>query len=268
MNILLLGDIMGPSGRQAVLEKLPIVIKKKKLDFVILNGENAADPGVGITKKIVEEFLEAGADVITTGNHVWDQKEAVEFITTEKRLLRPANVSETLPGHGYNIFKKSGKRICVINLMTNYFMQKSSNIFSVAKMIIKKINLKKNVDYIIVDVHGEFAGEKMAIGHLYDGKVTLVFGSHTHIPSSDGMILSKGTAYQTDLGMCGDYNSIIGLEKNIFLKKFLKITSKSNRVAFGKPTICGSIIKANNKTGLAKSIKQVIIGGKLNSKNS
>tara|TARA_B100000767_G_C19622493_1_gene474700 strand:- start:468 stop:926 length:459 start_codon:yes stop_codon:yes gene_type:complete len=152
--------------------------------------------------------------------------------------------------------------------MTNYFMQKSSNIFSVAKMIIKKINLKKNVDYIIVDVHGEFAGEKMAIGHLYDGKVTLVFGSHTHIPSSDGMILSKGTAYQTDLGMCGDYNSIIGLEKNIFLKKFLKITSKSNRVAFGKPTICGSIIKANNKTGLAKSIKQVIIGGKLNSKNS
>ena len=267
MKFLVLGDIF-PSAIPLLKKKIPYLIKKNKIDFIIANGENSAKDGQGITEATAKNLFKLGVDVLTSGNHIWDKKEILKYITHEKRLLRPANVSETLPGHGYNIFKKSGKRICVINLMTNYFMQKSSNIFSVAKMIIKKINLKKNVDYIIVDVHGEFAGEKMAIGHLYDGKVTLVFGSHTHIPSSDGMILSKGTAYQTDLGMCGDYNSIIGLEKNIFLKKFLKITSKSNRVAFGKPTICGSIIKANNKTGLAKSIKQVIIGGKLNSKNS
>ena len=248
-------------------KKIPHLIKKNKIDFIIANGENSAKDGLGITAATAKKLFNLGIDVLTSGNHIWDKKEILKYISHEKRLLRPANVLETLPGHGYNIFKKFGKRICVINLMTNFFMQKSSNMFSVAKMIIKKINLKKNADYVIVDVHGEFAGEKMAIGHLYDGKVTLVFGSHTHIPSSDGMILSKGTAYQTDLGMCGDYNSIIGLEKNIFLKKFLKIKSKSNRVAFGNPTICGSIITANNKTGLAKSIKQVIIGGKLNNKN-
>jgi 2',3'-cyclic-nucleotide 2'-phosphodiesterase len=267
MNFLVLGDIF-PSAIPLLKKKIPYLIKKNRINFIIANGENSAKDGRGITKKKAECLFKLGVDVLTTGNHIWDQKEILEYINFEKRLLRPANISETLPGYGYNIFKKFGKRICVINLMTNYFMQKSRNMFSVAKMIIKKIILKKNVDYIIVDVHGEFAGEKMAIGHLYDGKVTSVVGSHTHIPSSDGMILSKGTAYQTDLGMCGDYNSIIGLDKNIFLKKFLKIKSKSNRVAYGSPTICGSIITANKKTGLAKTIKQIIIGGKISNKNS
>jgi len=267
MNFLVLGDIF-PSAIPLLKKKIPYLIKRDKIDFIIANGENSAKDGRGITVATAKTLFKLGIDVLTSGNHIWDQKEILKYIAHEKRLLRPANILETLPGYGYNIFKKFGKKICVINLMTNFFMLKSRNMFSIAKMIIKKINLKKNVDYIIVDVHGEFAGEKMAIGHLYDGKVTSVFGSHTHIPSSDGMILSKGTSYQTDLGMCGDYNSIIGLNKNIFLKKFLKIKSKPNRVAFGEPTICGSIIKADKKTGLAKSIKQVISGGRLNNKNS
>ena len=266
MNFLLLGDIF-PSAIPLLKRKIPYLIKKNKIDFIIANGENSAKDGRGITEATAKNLFDLGIDVLTSGNHIWDQKEILKYINYEKRLLRPANVSETLPGYGYSIFKKFGKKICVINLMTNYFMQKSRNVFSVAKIIIKKIILKKNVDFVIVDVHGEFAGEKMAIGHLYDGKVTSVFGSHTHVPSSDGMILSKGTSYQTDLGMCGDYNSIIGLDKKIFLKKFLKIKSNSNRVAFGSPTICGAIITASKKTGLAKTIKQVIIGGKLNNKN-
>tara|TARA_B100000282_G_scaffold284223_1_gene248548 strand:- start:272 stop:811 length:540 start_codon:yes stop_codon:yes gene_type:complete len=176
-------------------------------------------------------------------------------------------MSNNLPGFGINIFKKKGIKICVINLMTNYFMLKSRNVFTTANSIIKKVKLKKNCDYIIVDVHGEFAGEKMAIGHLFDGKSTLVFGSHTHVPTSDARILSKGTAYQTDLGMCGDYDSVIGLNKKTFLKKMLKIkTNESNFPAFKNASICGAIVNANNKTGLANSINQIIIGGNLNNK--
>ena len=183
MNILLLGDIMGPSGRQAIAKKLPYLIKKKKIDFVIVNGENAGDKGVGITKKNFDEFLQAGADVITTGNHVWDEKEAIEFISSESRLLRPQNLNKGSPGNGYGIFiSKNNKKVAVINLMGNIFMKKCEDVFEEAKKFINTVQLKKDADFIIVDMHGEITSEKMAMGYLFDGKATMVVGTHTHVP--------------------------------------------------------------------------------------
>ena len=265
MNILILGDIMGPSGREAIIKKLPNLIKKKKLDFVIVNGENAADPGVGITKKNTEEFFEAGTDVITTGNHVWDQKETMEFITSEKRLLRPENLIEGSPGVGTGIFiSKNNKKVAVINLMGNIFMKKCEDVFKAAKKFIQTVKLKRDADFIIVDLHGEITSEKMAMGYLFDGKATMVVGTHTHVPTLDYRIMEKGTAYQTDIGMCGDYNSVIGMNRDNSLKKFLKYSSvKKHYPALGEATISGLIVQADDKTGLAKKIEPIIVGGVL-----
>jgi len=262
MNILLLGDIVGPSGRKAIVEQLPGLIIKKKLDFVILNGENSADPGVGITKKIVGEFLDAGADVITTGNHVWDQKEAIEFIAMEKRLLRPQNLTEGSPGNGFGIFtSKNNKKVAVINLMGNIFMKKCEDVFKEAKKFINKVQLKKNADFIIVDMHGEITSEKMAMGHLFDGKATMVVGTHTHVPTSDHRIMKKGTAYQTDVGMCGDYDSVIGMNKENSLKKFFKDPSATKHYpALGAATISGLMVVADDKTGLANKLEPIVLG--------
>jgi len=265
MNILILGDIVGPSGREVVFNELPNLIKKKKLDFVIVNGENAADEGVGITKKNTEDFFEVGIDVITTGNHVWDQKETMEFISLEKRLLRPENLVEGSPGVGNGIFKsKNNKKIAVINLMGNIFMKKCENVFESAQKFIQRVHLKKDVDFIIVDFHGEITSEKMAMGHMFDGKATMVVGTHTHVPTSDHRIMEKGTAYQTDLGMCGDYNSVIGMNRDNSLKKFLKDDSaKRHYPALGKATMSGLIVQGDDKTGLANKIEPIIIGGVL-----
>ena len=262
MNILLLGDIIGPAGRKAISEKLPGLIKKKKIDFVIVNGENSGDMGVGITKKIFDEFLAAGADVITTGNHVWDEKEAIEFITSENRLLRPQNLTKGSPGNGYGIFvSKNNKKVAVINLMGNIFMKKCEDVFEEAKKFIQIIQLKKDADFIIVDMHGEITSEKMAMGYLFDGKATMVVGTHTHVPTSDHMILEKGTAYQTDVGMCGDYKSVIGMNRDNSLKKFLKDPSaKKHYPALGDATISGLLVSADNNTGLAKNVEPIILG--------
>ena len=265
MNILLLGDIVGPSGRKAVLENLPGLIKKKKLDFVVINGENAADPGVGITKNITEELLKVGADVITTGNHVWDQKEVVEFISSEKRLLRPLNLTKGSPGNGCGIFNsKNKKKVAVINLMGNVFMKKCEDVFQEAKKFISNVQLKKDADFIIVDMHGEITSEKMAMGYLFDGKATVVVGTHTHVPTSDHRIMEKGTAYQTDIGMCGDYESVIGMNRDNSLKKFFKDTSSTRHYpAIGEATISGLMVTADNKTGLAKKVEPIILGRSL-----
>ena len=267
MNILLLGDIMGPSGRSAIIKKLPNLIKRKKLDFVIVNGENAADPGVGITKKNIEDFLKAGADVITTGNHVWDQKEAMEFITLEKRLLRPANLSKGSPGKGFGIYNsKNNKKVAVINLMGNVYMKKCDDVFQAAKKFIQTVQLKREADFIVVDMHGEITSEKMAMGYLFDGKATMVVGTHTHVPTSDHRIMEKGTAYQTDVGMCGDYNSVIGMNRDNSLRKFLKDPSAVKHYpALGEATISGLMVNADNETGLAKKIEPIVFGGSLQS---
>ena len=263
MNILLLGDVVGPSGRKAITEKLPNLIKQKKIDFVVVNGENAADPGVGITKKNVEEFIEAGTDVITTGNHVWDQKETMEFISSEKRLLRPENLIKGSPGIGFDIYNsKNNKKVAVLNLMGNIFMKKCDDVFQAAKKFIQTVRLKKEADFIVVDMHGEITSEKMAIGHFFNGKATMVVGTHTHVPTLDYIIMDKGTAYQTDTGMCGDYDSVIGMNKDNSLKKFLKDPSSSkHHPALGEATISGLMVKADYETGLAKKVEPVIMGG-------
>ena len=265
MNILILGDIMGPSGREAIIKKLPDLIKKKAIDFVIVNGENAADPGVGITKKNTEEFFKAGADVITTGNHVWDQNETMEFITSEKRLLRPQNLPEGSPGNGFGIFNsKNNKKVAVINLMGNIFMKKCDDVFEAAKKFIENVKLKKDADFIIVDIHGEITSEKMAMGYLFDGKVTMLVGTHTHVPTSDYRIMEKGTAYQTDIGMCGDYNSVIGMNRDNSLKKFFKDPSATKHYpALGEATISGLMVVADDKTGLANNVEPIVLGALL-----
>ena len=267
MNILILGDIVGPAGREALIKKLPSLIIKKKLDFVVINGENAADSGLGITKKNTEDFFNAGVDVITSGNHIWDEKETMEFITSEKRLLRPENLIQGSPGTGTGIFNsKNNKKVAVINLMGNIFMKKCDDVFESAKKFIQTVKLKRDVDFIIVDIHGEITSEKMAMGYFFDGKATMVVGTHTHVPTSDHRILEKGTAYQTDIGMCGDYNSVIGMNRDNSLKKFFKDPSaKKHYPALGEATLSGLIVKANDDTGLAKEIEPIIIGGALES---
>ncbi len=264
MNILILGDVAGPAGVKAVKERLPVIIKEKKVDFVIVNGENAADSGRGITKKIFEEFLKAGADVITTGNHVWDHKDAEEIASKNLKLLRPANLPQGSPGKGVGKFNKNGKIFMVLNLMGNVFMKKSEDVFIEAKKFIEKFKLGTEADFIIVDMHGEITSEKMAMGYLFDGKATMVVGTHTHVPTSDHRIMEKGTAYQTDLGMCGDYNSVIGMNRDNSLKKFLKDSSATNHFpALGKATISGLLVTADENTGLAKKVQPIILGGTL-----
>ena len=224
MKILVLGDVMGPSGRNALKKNLSEIIKNNKIDFSIINGENAADDGKGITQEIAEEFFSLGIDVITSGNHIWDKEETTKYIDKENRLLRPANLADGSPGKGFEVyFSKDRKyKIGVINLMGNVFMRKTEDVFKVAQKIKKKLILKKNVDFLVIDFHGEITSEKMAIGHFFDGYSTCVVGTHTHVPTADTRILNKGTAYQTDIGMCGDYNSVIGMNKENSIKKFLK----------------------------------------------
>ena len=256
---------MGPSGVKAVKEKLPALIKEKKIDFVVVNGENAADSGVGISNQNAEDFFNSGADVITSGNHIWDEKETMEFISREKRLLRPENSIKPAPGEGMGIFNsKNNKKVAVVNLMGNVFMKKSEDVFQAAKKFIENIKLKKDADFIVVDIHGEITSEKMAMGYLFDGKVTMVVGTHTHVPTSDHRIMEKGTAYQTDIGMCGDYNSVIGMDRDNSLNKFLKETSsKKHFPSLGEATISGLLVTADDKTGLAKKIQPIILGGVL-----
>ena len=267
MKILLLGDVCGPAGMKIIKLKLNEIIKEKKIDFTVVNGENAADSGKGITKKNFNDLINSGVDVITSGNHIWDQKEILEIIDNEKKLIRPANLLEGQPGSGYGIYEIKGKKIAVINLIGNVFMKKSQDLFSFTEKFIKKIKLKKDADFIVIDIHGEITSEKMALGHFLDGKVTTVVGTHTHVPTSDTKILKNGTAYQTDLGMCGDYDSVIGMNKENSIKKFKRDPSaESHFPANGDASISGVIVDADDKTGLANNINQIIIGGNLKQK--
>ena len=267
MRILILGDICGPSGMRAITLNLKDIVKKKKIDFTIANGENAAENGKGITKKNFIDLIDAGVDVITSGNHIWDQKEILEIIDKEKKIIRPANLFEGQPGNGYGIYEVKNKKIAVINLIGNVFMKKSQDLFSFTEKIMNRIKLKRDADFIIIDIHGEITSEKMALGHFLDGKVTTVVGTHTHVPTSDTRILKNGTAYQTDLGMCGDYDSVIGMNKENSIKKFKKDpTAESHYPANGLASISGVIIDANELTGLANNIDQIIIDGNLKQK--
>ena len=264
MRILFLGDVVGISGYSKIMNSLKDEIKSKKIDFVIVNGENAAEQGVGLTKEICQNFFSCGVDVITTGNHVWDQKEIMEFIDKEERLLRPKNLFEPSPGKGFNIYNaKENVKIGVLNLMGNVFMKKSEDVFEISQKFIKEHKLKEDYDLLIVDFHGEITSEKNAIGHFFDGKASLVVGTHTHIPTNDARILKNGTAYQTDAGMCGDYDSVIGMDKNNSLNRFMKKNSVKHFPSNGEASLCGVIVTCNSKNGLAEKVESFIYGGEL-----
>ena len=264
MKILFLGDVVGISGCSKLMKSLLSEIKLKKIDFVIVNGENAASQGVGLTKEICQDFFNCGVDVITTGNHVWDQKETMSHIEKENRLLRPKNLFEPSPGKGFGIFTaKNGKKIGVLNLMGNVFMKKCDDVFESSKNFIDKYKLKEDYDFLIVDFHGEITSEKNAIGHFFDGRATLVVGTHTHIPTNDARILKNGTAYQTDAGMCGDYDSVIGMNKDNSLNRFMKKDSVKHFPATGEASLSGVIVDCDIETGLANEIQSFIFGGKL-----
>ena len=264
MKLLFLGDVVGVSGCSKLLSNLKNEIESKKIDFVIVNGENAASQGVGLTKEICNDFFNCGVDVITTGNHVWDQKEIMEYIDNEKRLLRPKNLFEPAPGNGFNIYTtKENIKIGVLNLMGNVFMKKCEDVFEASQKFLKENEMKKDFDLLVVDFHGEITSEKNAIGHLFDGKATLVVGTHTHIPTNDARILKNGTAYQTDAGMCGDYDSVIGMDKENSLNRFLKKDSVKHFPAIGEGTLSGVIVDCDINTGLALGINSYIFGEKL-----
>ena len=268
MRIFFLGDVVGRSGCKAVKKYLPNIIKEKKIDFVIVNGENAANEGVGITQEITKDLFKSGVDVITTGNHVWDQKETLTHIDKEEKLLRPQNLIHPSPGKGFGIYNlKNGMKIGVLNLMGNVFMKNCEDVFICASKFLEKNILKKNYDFLVVDFHGEITSEKMAIGHFFDGKATLVVGTHTHVPTHDARVLISGTAYQTDAGMCGDYNSVIGMDKNNSINRFLKKNSKKHYPAEGEASLCGVIVDAINENGLANKIDHFIFGGHLKNTN-
>jgi len=268
MKILFLGDIVGNSGCNAVKNNLPNIIKDKSIDFVVVNGENAAREGVGITENITSELLNSGVDVITTGNHVWDQKETQEFISKEKRLLRPLNLINNAPGKGFEIYmSRNGFKVAVLNLMGNIFMKKCDDVFNATKFFLEKNKLKEKYDFLIVDFHGEITSEKMAMGHIFDGCATLFVGTHTHVPTNDARILNKGTAYLTDAGMCGDYKSVIGMNAQNSINKFLKKDSKKHFPAEGDASLCGVIVEANSENGLANKVGSFIYGGELKNIN-
>ena len=264
MKILICGDVVGKAGREVILNNIPELRKNQNIDFVIVNGENSAS-GFGITGKICQIFYDNGVDVITSGNHVWDQKEIVSYIEKDKRLLRPSNYPNTTPGRSYGIYKSSsGLNIAVINVMCRLFMEPLDDPFNSLEKILEEIKHNFNKIIIIVDVHGEATSEKMALGHFLDGKVTAVVGTHTHVPTADLQILEYGTFFQTDLGMCGDYDSVVGMNKNISITKFRNKHIKiRHSPAEGKASLCGVLLDVDTTKSKVKSFKQIIIGGRL-----
>jgi metallophosphoesterase (TIGR00282 family) len=265
MKILFLGDVVGISGCSKIMNNLKSEIEKKNINFVVLNGENSAEPGVGLTEEICKDFFNCGVNVITSGNHVWDQKEIMNFIDKEKRLLRPKNLFEPAPGKGFEVYTTpKNVKVGVLNLMGNVFMKKCDDVFVASKNFIENHKLKEDYDILVIDFHGEITSEKNAIGHFFDGKATLVVGTHTHVPTNDARILKNGTAYQTDAGMCGDYDSVIGMNKDNSLNRFMKKDSIKHFPAKGEATLSGVIVDCNIETGLANKIHSFIFGGQLN----
>ncbi len=257
MKILFIGDIVGKPGRNAVKEGLPGLINKLKIDFVIANAENAAG-GFGITKSIGEELFSLGIDILTSGNHIWDKKEAVSYIQKENRLLRPANYPEDVPGAGSIVMNTSaGEKIAVLNLSGRIFMQPLDCPFQVAKREIPV--LKEQTKVIIVDFHAEATSEKSAIGWFLDGEVSAVLGSHTHVQTADEKILPKGTAFITDVGMTGPTDSVIGVQKEQIINKFLTQIPVRFETAKGESLLSCVVVEVNPKTGISTKIQRLQI---------
>jgi hypothetical protein len=264
VRILFIGDIVGRSGRAAVVERLPGLMQDWQLDFVVINGENAAG-GFGITEAIYNGLIDAGADAITLGNHAWDQKEALVFIERAPRLIRPANYPKGTPGRGAALIEaRNGKRVLVVNAMGRIFMDPLDDPFAAAEREITACPLKSAADAIIVDVHAEASSEKQAMGFFLDGKASLVVGTHTHVPTADHQVLPGGTAFVTDVGMTGDYNSCIGMAKDEPLSRFLRrIPGGRFEPALGPATLCATAVETDDATGLARRVAAVRLGGRL-----
>lgn len=264
MRIAYFGDVMGRAGRQALAARTPELRARLNLDFVVANAENAAG-GFGITEDTANELYDAGVDCITLGNHAWDQREALSYIEREPRLLRPANypLGCGAPGRGANLYETAdGRRVLVILVMGRLFMDSLDCPFAAVERELAACPLGEGADAVIVDVHAEASSEKYAMGHFCDGRASLVVGSHTHVPTADWQILTGGTAYQTDAGMCGDYDSVVGMAKDIPLQKFTtRIPAGRGSPADGPATVCGVFIETDDATGLARSIAPIREGG-------
>jgi len=264
MRIVFIGDIFGRSGREALQKHLPKIKSDLSPDVIIVNGENAAN-GAGITEKICKEFYEWGVDVITTGNHVWDQREIIPYITRDEKLLRPMNYPATSPGSGvYKHHLADGRTIVIVNAMCRLFMDALDDPFAAMKKLTEQERLGKTANAIFLDFHGETTSEKMSMAHYMDGKVSCVIGTHTHAPTADAQVLPSGVAYMSDAGMTGDYVSVIGVDKDIAMNRFVKkMPGERFRPANGEATLCGALIVTNDETGKAKSIEPIRIGGAL-----
>lgn len=265
MRTLFLGDVMGRAGRAAISEHLPRLRSEWKLDFIVVNGENASN-GMGLSADHARIILSAGADCITLGDHAFDQREMMQFIESEPRILRPLNYSKSAPGKGFRLFTaQNGRKVLVLQALGQVFMKRPfDDPFSAVETVLKAHPLGGLAQAIIVDMHCEATSEKMAMGHYCDGRASLVVGTHTHVPTADAQILTGGTGYLTDAGMCGDYNSVIGMDKAEPMRRFITGMPKARFTpALGEATLSGVFVDTDDKTGKAKAVRMIRVGGRL-----
>jgi 2',3'-cyclic-nucleotide 2'-phosphodiesterase len=259
MNILLIGDVVGSPGRHIMKKALPRVFKKHDIEYCVANVENAAG-GFGVTKEVCDEILDLGVDCMTSGNHIWDKKEIVPFVDLIPQLLRPANYPARQPGRGAHVgrAKRSGVPVATLNLSCRVFMHGSiDDPFTCGQAAVEKLRAEAKV--ILVDVHGEASSEKTALGHFFDGVASAVFGTHTHVPTCDHRLLPKGTAFVTDLGMTGPYDSVIGVEKDIILERFLTGMPRRFDTAKGDPRFAAAVVDVDAETGRARGIERMLL---------
>ncbi|MCI2400529.1 TIGR00282 family metallophosphoesterase [Aliiroseovarius subalbicans] len=265
MKILFLGDVMGRAGRRAITERLPALREAWRLDFVVVNGENATN-GAGLSPAHAKGLLEAGADVLTLGDHAFDQREMLSFCDQEKRIIRPLNFAKGAPGSGARIYKdRRGRQVLVTQVLGQVFMKRAfDDPFSAVDQVLRANPLGGNAQAILVDMHCEATSEKMAMGRWCDGRASMVVGTHTHVPTGDAMILPKGTGYLSDAGMCGDYNSVIGMEPEEPMRRFVTGMSRGRYTpANGEATLSGLYIETDDRTGKATRVEMVRDGGQL-----
>jgi metallophosphoesterase (TIGR00282 family) len=261
VRLLFLGDVVGRSGRVIVSQFLPGLIARHRFDFVVVNGENAAG-GFGITEETFQGLIDAGADCVTTGNHVWDQREALIFAERDARFLRPINYPPGTPGRGANVYTaRNGARVLVINVMGAVFMHPLDDPFGAVARELSACSIGNGCDAVVVDIHAEASSEKQTMGHFLDGRASLVIGTHTHVPTADWRILKGGTAFMTDVGMCGDYDSVIGMEKDEPLRRATtKIPSARFGPSLGPAALSGLAVAIDDATGMARRVAPVRLG--------
>jgi metallophosphoesterase (TIGR00282 family) len=265
MRLLFLGDVMGRAGRQGITDRLPGLREDWRLDFVVVNGENATN-GVGLSAEHAKAIFEAGADVVTLGDHAFDQKDMLSHIEHDQRILRPLNLARQAPGRGAAMFKdRRGRKVLVVQALGQVFMSRSyDSPFAAVDEVLKRHPLGGQAQAIVVDIHCEATSEKMGMGHFCDGRASLVVGTHTHVPTADTQILPGGTGFQSDAGMCGDYNSVIGMDKAEPLRRFVTGMSKGRfNPALGEATLSGVYVETDDATGKAVDIRMIRQGGRL-----